>query len=114
LIPALRRPQTTRAPLVPPLPRSGPPRIVGLADVIDALLSKRSYKSGWSPRQVKTFLREQAGTAFDPRLAGLAVEAFEDLLAIRQSAAQPVRGYVPLPAQVPFSSRTISVRNDTP
>lgn len=89
-------------------------RIVGLADVIDALLSKRSYKSGWSPRQVRTFLREQAGTAFDPRLADLAAEAFEDLLAIRQSAAQPVRGYFPLPAQVPFSSRTISVRNHAP
>lgn len=89
-------------------------RIVGLADVIDALLSARSYKSGWSPRQVRAFLPEQAGTAFDPRLADLAVEAFEDLLAIRQSAAQPVRGYVPLPAQVPFSSRTISLRNDTP
>ncbi|MFT9382668.1 HD-GYP domain-containing protein [Gluconobacter sp. GP1] len=89
-------------------------RIIGLADVIDALLSARAYKGGWSARQVKAFLQEQAGGAFDPDLVSLALASFDDLLAIRRSIAQPVQGYQPIPGQSPVSSRTLSFRNDLP
>ena len=89
-------------------------RIIGLVDVIDALLSARAYKTGWTPRQVKAFLYEQAGGAFDPDLVRHATTFFDDLLAIRRSVVQPVQGYQSVPGQSPVSTRTLSFRNDMP
>ena len=89
-------------------------RIIGLADVIDSLLSTRSYKAGWSPRQVKAFLQEHAGGAFDPDLVGHALTFFDDLLTIRRGVAQPVHGYQPVPGQSPVTSRSLKIRNETP
>mgnify|MGYP004712490111 CR=1 FL=1 len=89
-------------------------RIIGLADVIDSLLSTRSYKAGWTPRQVKAFLQEHAGGAFDPDLVGHALTFFDDLLTIRRGVAQPVHGYQPVPGQSPVTSRSLKIRNETP
>jgi len=47
-------------------------RIVALADVFDALSSRRCYKEAWPEPKVLDFLREQRGLHFDPRL----VDAF--------------------------------------
>lgn len=43
-------------------------RIITIADVFDALLSKRSYKRAWSLEDTQRYLIEQAGAAFDPLL----------------------------------------------
>jgi putative two-component system response regulator len=47
-------------------------RLVAVADVYDALISKRIYKPGMSHGEAARFIRERAGTQFDPRV----VEAF--------------------------------------
>ncbi|MCP5163151.1 MAG: response regulator [Hahellaceae bacterium] len=47
-------------------------RITMIADVFDALTSKRPYKQAWPVDDAVQFLREGAGKAFDPKL----VEAF--------------------------------------
>lgn len=47
-------------------------RAVGLADVVDALLSQRAYKLPWSWSRVVEYVREQSGRQFDPAL----VDAF--------------------------------------
>jgi len=47
-------------------------RIVAIADVFDALTSTRPYKRPWSVDEALTFMREQSGRHFDPRL----LEAF--------------------------------------
>ncbi|MGU3358812.1 HD domain-containing phosphohydrolase [Methylobacterium sp. M6A4_1b] len=47
------------------IPLSG--RIVAVADVFDALTSNRPYKQAWSQGDAFAYLREQAGTHFDPR-----------------------------------------------
>lgn len=70
-------------------------RIISLADVIDALLSPRAYKSGWSPRQVTSFLKEHAGSRLDPNLTDLAISSFDDLLAVRGRVPKPLRGFRP-------------------
>lgn len=43
-------------------------RIVGVADVYDALVSKRPYKEGWSQEDAIAWLREMAGKRFDTRV----------------------------------------------
>ena len=42
-------------------------RIVATADVFDALTSERPYKRAWDLDQAAAYLREQAGSHFDPR-----------------------------------------------
>ena len=57
-------------------------RIVALADVFDALLSKRCYKSPWTPTEVLDYIREQSGHHFDPSLVELLLgepDAFVDI-----------------------------------
>ena len=51
-------------------------RIVALADVYDALSSRRCYKEAWDEERVLEELRGEAGGQFDPEL----VEAFFDSL----------------------------------
>jgi HD-GYP domain-containing protein (c-di-GMP phosphodiesterase class II) len=49
-------------------------RIVAVADVYDALTSRRSYKEPWSREQVTEFLRKESGKHFDPELVDIALE----------------------------------------
>jgi Response regulator containing a CheY-like receiver domain and an HD-GYP domain len=49
-------------------------RIVKIADVFDALTSKRCYKAAWPVEDAIAFLRKGAGTEFDPHLVKLFVE----------------------------------------
>jgi HD-GYP domain-containing protein (c-di-GMP phosphodiesterase class II) len=51
-------------------------RIVAIADVFDALSSRRSYKDPWSEERVLQFIREEAGKAFDPELVEIFIERF--------------------------------------
>jgi HD-GYP domain-containing protein (c-di-GMP phosphodiesterase class II) len=56
-------------------------RIVAIADVYDALCSKRVYKEPWSEEQVLAELRQLGGTKFDPELVAI---FFEILPSIKQ------------------------------
>jgi HD-GYP domain-containing protein (c-di-GMP phosphodiesterase class II) len=49
-------------------------RIVAVADVYDALTSRRAYKEAWSPEQVAELLRKESGRHFDPELVNIALE----------------------------------------
>jgi len=51
-------------------------RIVAVADVFDALISKRVYKEPWTAEQVYDEIRKCSGTKFDPAV----VEAFFEVL----------------------------------
>jgi HD-GYP domain-containing protein (c-di-GMP phosphodiesterase class II) len=58
-----------------------PGRIVAIADVFDALCSKRVYKDPWNEEQVLTEIRQLAGIKFDPELVDV---FFEILPSIKQ------------------------------
>lgn len=58
-------------------------RITTIADVFDALLSKRSYKQTWPADQVRHFFSEQRGKQFDPQLTDLLLDNLDEFLAIR-------------------------------
>ena len=49
-------------------------RIVAVADVYDALTSKRAYKEPWTAEQVSDLLRKESGHHFDPELVDIALE----------------------------------------
>lgn len=46
-------------------------RITAIADVFDALSHHRAYKRAWTVEEAWTYLRQNAGTLFDPRLVEL-------------------------------------------
>lgn len=57
-------------------------RIMALADVFDALVSKRSYKEAFPFDKALNIIREGAGKHFDPQLAELFLNSEEELKAI--------------------------------
>jgi putative two-component system response regulator len=58
-------------------------RLVAIADVFDALLSPRCYKTAWTPTAVRDHLEEQRGQAFDPALLDLFLRDFDAMVALR-------------------------------
>ncbi|WP_298482906.1 HD domain-containing phosphohydrolase [uncultured Chloroflexus sp.] len=52
-------------------------RIFAVADVYDALTSDRPYRTAWSRERALAYIREQAGSHFDPRV----VAVFEQVIA---------------------------------
>jgi HD-GYP domain-containing protein (c-di-GMP phosphodiesterase class II) len=58
-------------------------RIVALADVFDALSSKRSYKEAWDENTILAQIERSAGTHFDPELVEIFFSRYEILKAIQ-------------------------------
>jgi len=58
-------------------------RIVAIADVFDALLSRRPYKEAWPLEKATAYLAEQAGRHFDPNIVPIFMEAIPRLIEIR-------------------------------
>lgn len=57
-------------------------RCVAIADVFDALVSKRCYKESWSPAQARAEIVAQAGHQFDPKLTALFDSHFDEFLTV--------------------------------
>lgn len=69
-------------PVTPPRSKSGEEiplfgRIVAIADVYDALSSRRCYKEPWSHHEVVEELKKESGKMFDPELLELFLEQIE-------------------------------------
>ncbi|MBH0058362.1 two-component system response regulator [Pseudoalteromonas sp. SWXJZ94C] len=58
-------------------------RIVAIADVFDALTSKRPYKEAWSVEETVSHMQKQAGIHFDSALMELFISKLDDILAIK-------------------------------
>ena len=59
-------------------------RIVGLADVFDALMNKRVYKESWELPKVLQFIEDNAKTHFDPRLVKLFIKNIDCFVNVLQ------------------------------
>ena len=68
------------------IPRIG--RIVAIADVFDALTSKRPYKEAWPIKDAIDWLQQSAGEHFDPLLVSLFVEALPEILKVKEAHAE--------------------------
>jgi putative two-component system response regulator len=58
-------------------------RITALADVFDALGSKRIYKNAWNDSEIFSYLKEQSGKQFDPTLIHIFFDNIDEILAVR-------------------------------
>jgi len=58
-------------------------RIVAVADVFDALSSRRAYKDAWPRERIAALFRDEAGKHFDPELAAILVARQPEAEAIR-------------------------------
>ncbi len=58
-------------------------RITAVADVFDALGSKRVYKDAWELDKILEFFKEERGKHFDPKLVDLFFENLDKFLEIR-------------------------------
>ncbi len=59
-------------------------RVTGLADVFDALCSRRCYKDSWDLDRVYEEIRKESGESFDPELVDAFFEITDILEAIQQ------------------------------
>jgi len=57
-------------------------RFVAVADVFDALVSKRSYKDGWPPNEAYAEIVKQKGTQFAPHAVDIFVKSYDKILEI--------------------------------
>lgn len=72
-------------------------RIVAVADVFDALTTRRPYKEPWPVEQAMAALRQESGRHFEPRLLALFEQQLPALLEIRARWAR-VEAACALPA----------------
>jgi response regulator RpfG family c-di-GMP phosphodiesterase len=58
-------------------------RVMAVADVLDNLASKRVYKEAWPDDKIKEYFISQRGIKFDPEIADIVVNYYEEFVAIR-------------------------------
>ena len=67
-------------------------RILAVCDVYDALVSPRVYRAAWAPERALELLRDEAGSAFDPRCVG----------ALERALGSDTRSRAPVAAKIAF------------
>ena len=60
-------------------------RIMAVADVFDALVSKRSYKDGFPFEKAMSIIREGSGSHFDPKIAQAFINASDEVRRVMNS-----------------------------
>lgn len=61
-------------------------RIVAIADVLDALTSKRPYKEAWSMDKAFEYIKAESGKHFDPHLTAITLSIREKIEAVTNRA----------------------------
>lgn len=64
-------------------------RIVAVADVFDALVSARPYKAAWPLEKALAYLRDSAGTHFDPEVVACFMHNLPAILELHARYADP-------------------------
>ena len=69
-------------------------RLVHVCDVFDALRTRRPYRDAWEAETVLAYLKERAGTEFDPSL----VEPFVEMMRQNETQLSTLPDSEPAPA----------------
>lgn len=67
-------------------------RITSIADVFDALSSKRSYKKAWELNETIDYIKEQRGKLFDPRIVDAFLRRLPDVRQIQEKYREDLAG----------------------
>lgn len=70
-------------------------RIVAVADVYDALTSRRTYKQAWDERAARDEIARQAGAQFDPEVVEAFLAHYDEISAVRQRVQKTNGGAEP-------------------
>ncbi|MHB2026932.1 MAG: HD domain-containing phosphohydrolase [Elusimicrobiota bacterium] len=76
-------------------------RIVSVADVFDALISKRVYKGAWDVSDAKSYMEKHKGTLFDPQVVEALLKGMEQVLSAADEENRRIQEedrQTPLPA----------------
>lgn len=76
-------------------------RIVALADVYDALTSKRTYKEAFSVAVARDIIVQESGTHFDPEVVNAFLKVEDQFIRIYRSLRESVPAEMPALAAVP-------------
>lgn len=71
------------------IPLSG--RIMALADVFDALTTKRPYKTHLQPEAAFDLIRKSSKSLFDPKLISVFADKFDDFNSVLQTQTMPFK-----------------------
>lgn len=85
-------------------------RIVAIADVFDALTSRRPYKEPWPVEQALLYIESRAGTHFDPEITPKLRAHLPELMEIYQRYADDIAGDPPMAGE-PVTESLISLRH---
>ena len=66
-------------------------RVMAVADVFDALVSKRPYKEGFPIEKAMSIIREESGTHFDPQIVEVFLELRDELERIINKYAEGIK-----------------------
>ena len=62
-------------------------RIVAVADVYDALTSRRTYKEAWSSKEAYDEIVKNSGTQFDKTVVKAFIDSYKEIDEIRERFA---------------------------
>ncbi len=57
-------------------------KLVAVADVFDALISRRAYKDSWGLERTRAYLHELAGVQFDGQITALLLDNVDQVMAL--------------------------------
>lgn len=60
-------------------------KLISVADVFDALYSKRSYKEGWDIERIRSYFQAQSGIQFDAEIVTILFIIIERILELYQN-----------------------------
>lgn len=91
-------------------------RITSVADVFDALVTRRPYKEPWSEDEAATYLKENAGTHFDPDVVAAFLRLLErgEIKGHRSPRKVDLSAPAPEPAREPVAALTALAENHAP
>ncbi|HOV70341.1 MAG TPA: HD domain-containing protein, partial [Clostridia bacterium] len=69
-------------------------RIAAVADVYDALTSKRSYKESWTEDEAAGFILEKSGTDFDPEVTAAFIRCIDKINKIKNENLTQGKGII--------------------
>ncbi len=88
-------------------------RIVGVADVYDALATARCYKPAWEDARIEAYFREAAGKQFEARLAHALLELLPTLKELGQSFPDSPDASAVFPSAAPHSPTSLAESSKT-